>query len=328
MKQKLLILPGILILLGAFFYFRPNQVQLVGPRTMVNLWPVRSIDTVKYSRDIAREKSNVLEFNVVINAQVGNIAKTGANYIALGTPYDDEFKPFLKRWVDVARKYHLNVWFRGNFSGWEGWFNYPKIDRAEHLKLTEQFILNNTDLFEDGDIFTPCSECENGGPGDPRQIGDIDGYRQFLKLEYQVANSAFAKTGKKVRAGYFSMNGDVARLVMDKSTTAALGGIVVIDHYVDTPQKLVSDIKEIASSSGGQVFLGEFGVPIPDITGDMSEAQQADWIKSALTLLSNEHELVGLNYWVNVGGSTQLWDGDNKPKKAVPILTQFYSLKR
>jgi len=272
---------------------------------------IRSIDTVKYSRDIAREKEEDQSFDAVITRQVVDIAATGATHIAIGTPYDSEFIPFLRRWVLEARKNNLKVWFRGNFSGWEGWFGYPKINRETHTRLTGEFILNNADLFEDSDIFTPCPECENGG-GDPRRIGDKD---------------AFSKNNKKVLAGFFSMNGDVASLVMDKDTTTALGGIVVVDHYVKDVDTLIKDIREYAQNTGGKVVLGEFGVPIPDIHGNMSEDEQNEWLKDAFEKFQQTPELIGVNYWVSVGGSTQLWNGDGVAKKAVETIKKYYSIK-
>ena len=72
----------------------------------------------------------------------------------------------------VVRKHGLSVWFRGNFSGWEEWFGYPKIKAYEHINKTRNFIINNPELFADGDIFTSCPECENGGPGDPRDTNN------------------------------------------------------------------------------------------------------------------------------------------------------------
>src|SRR5260221_5347891 len=102
-----------------------------------NQWQVRSIDTMKYSRDRSRQALDDLAFNKVIDKQISLIAKTGANYVAIDTPYDLEFLPILKRWVVVARRYHLHVWFRGNFSGWEGWFGYAKMSQHDHLKKTQ-----------------------------------------------------------------------------------------------------------------------------------------------------------------------------------------------
>ena len=288
-------------------------------------WPVQSIDTMKYSRDEAAAQLLDPTFDKTIDQQIHAIAQTGATYVAIATPYDPEFVPMLARWVATARKYNLHVWFRGNFSGWEGWFSYAAITRDQHKELLDTFIRNNPDLFKDGDIFTSCPECENGGPGDPRQTGDVTGYRQFLISEYQIATNAFQSIHKKVSVGYTSMNFDVARLVMDPATTKALGGIVTIDHYVSSPEILAMNIRDLARESGGKIFLGEFGVPIPDINGDMTETDQASWIKQALTLLSGEPEVIGINYWVGFGGTTALWNDDGSPRTAVPVITSFFS---
>jgi len=285
---------------------------------------VQSIDTMKFSRDVAREKLKDLSYDQEIQTQVKNIANTGATHVAIATPYDEEFLPFLKRWVKAARDSELNVWFRGNFSGWEKWFDYPKISRDEHTAKTKEFILKNPDLFEDGDIFSSCPECENGGPGDPRMKGDAEGFKRFIIAEYQAAKDSFQSIGKQVSANYYSMNGDVARLIMDEETTKGLDGIVTIDHYVSTTEKLLQDIKDYAQRSGGKVVLGEFGAPIPDIHGKMSEDDQARWIDQAMIELVSLPDVAGVNYWTNRGSSTQLWTDNNEPLKAVEILAKYY----
>ena len=127
-------------------------------RGKLTWWEIQSIDTVKYSRDVAREKAKDFSYDEIIDNQVRLIAETGATHVAIGTPYDSEFVPFLSRWVKAARKYNLNVWFRGNLSGWEGWFGYKKITRAEHIQKIREFILGNGGLFAEGDIFSSCPE--------------------------------------------------------------------------------------------------------------------------------------------------------------------------
>lgn len=288
-------------------------------------WKIQSIDTMKISRDLAREKLRDLSFDTTIDMQIKQIAQTGATHVGIATPYDDQFIPILNRWVQSARNHNLKVWFRGNFSGWEKWFGYPAISRAQHLAQTADFIKANGNLFEEGDIFTPCPECENGGPGDPRLNGDSDGHKQFLIDSYRVATEAFRSIGKGIEVGYYSMNYDVAKLIMDPKTTTALGGIVTIDHYVRTPERLDADISAIARSSGGRVYLGEFGAPIPDIHGNLSELDQQNWIDQALRLIAENPHVVGVNYWVNVGGSTALWKNDGTEKKAVKALTTAYT---
>ncbi len=306
-----------------------SRKQNVLVNSPLPIWNIRSIDTMKYSRDASRETlSERDKFQELIETQVGKIAGTGANYVAIATPYDDEFLSVLRLWVIAARKNNLKVWFRGNWAGWEGWFGFSKIDRATHIQKTKDFILKNTDLFLDGDIFNACPECENGGPGDPRNNGDVNGHRKFIIDEYKVTKDAFAKIGKNVASNYFSMNGDVAKLVMDKDTTKALDGLVVVDHYVKSTDRLASDIKKLAQSSGGKIVLGEFGAPIPDIHGKMDDQAQAEWVVSALDKLSNIDELVGVNYWVGFGGSTEIWNtSDGFERTAVSKLRNYFSPK-
>ncbi len=101
------------------------------------IFTVQSIDTMKYSRDKARITLKDPSFNQEIKTQIKLIAETGANYVAIDTPYDLEFIPVLKRWVDAAHEQGLSVWFRGNLSGWESWFGYNRIDSKEHARLLD-----------------------------------------------------------------------------------------------------------------------------------------------------------------------------------------------
>jgi len=121
------------------------------------------------------------------------------------------------------------------------------------------------------------------------------------------------------------MNKDVAALIMDKKTTFAMGGLVTIDHYVASPEELSQDIEALARSSGGRILLGEFGAPIPDINGEMSEDQQAEWIKKAGIALVSSKYLEGVSYWTNSGGSTQLWNDNGSKRKAVGALAMIYN---
>lgn len=328
--MKLWIVTAFVLTLGASLFFtvrlhREYAVTLAHPSEW---WAIQSIDTMKYSRDLSREKLNSTSFESVIDRQVRDIAAAGATHVAIATPYDEEFLPILQRWVAAARRHDLSVWFRGNFSGWEKWFGYPAMTRQQHTDATLRFISENPDLFADGDLFTACPECENGGPGDPRRVGDVDGYRRFLIDEYKTATEAFRTARKSVSAGYVSMNYDVARLIMDRETTAALGGVVTIDHYIKDPAQLARDAASLAAQSGGKIFFGEFGAPIPDIHGKFTEADQSDWITNALDALAREPSVIGVNYWVGTGGSTQLWDDAGTPKQGVHALKSYFSPKQ
>lgn len=325
--MKLFVRAGIFlsaIIFAGVIVFYP-RVRPLATSTRLGRWKFQSIDTMKYSRDTSREKLADFRFDSVIDEQVGNIAQTGATHVAIATPYDEEFTPFMKRWVTAARKHNLRVWFRGNWSGWERWFGYSKITREEHIAKTVAFVLNHRELFADGDVFSSCPECENGGPGNPHITGDVRGHREFLITEYLAVKEAFARINKNVAANYFSMNGDVAKLIMDKPTTTALDGIVTIDHYVSTPKQLVDDIAFISRQSGGRVVLGEFGAPIPDIHGKMNADEQASYLGQTLRALLEAPELVGISYWTGTGGSTAIWTESGEPKVAVSVITKYFS---
>lgn len=304
----------------------PTFQQAVSERqTNPGFWEFQAIDTMKYSRDPSREFLGKMdEAAELVEQQVGNIAATGATHIGIATPYDEEFMPIMNMWVSAARRHGLFVWYRGNWSGWEQWFGYPRITRDEHLAKTKLFIETHPDLFENGDIFSPCPECENGGAGDPRLNGDPEGHRQFLIAEHEMMQEAFRSIGKNVTINYNSMNGDVARLIMDEPTTKALGGVIAIDHYVRTQEKLVQDARDLAARSKGKIVFGEFGNPIPDIHGEQTPEEQAEWLEKALDLMAREPSIYGLSYWTSVGGSTEIWESDGTAKPAVEVLTRYF----
>lgn len=230
--------------------------------------------------------------------------------------------------MNEARKDHLKVWFRGNFSAWEGWFGYTKmIDYNQHHALTKAFITKHPDLFEDGDIFTPIPEPENGGPGDPRGSDQKSAdFNAFLVASYNNCVQSFAIIGKQVRCGFFSTNGDIAKTVLTPQTVAQIGNVVVIDHYVDNPEQMQLDISYLTNKfPRAKIVLGEFGAPIPDINGDMTEQQQNDFIAELLQVFyENKASIAGVNYWTLAGGSTSLLRDDFSEKPAFATLADYF----
>lgn len=292
-------------------------------------WEWQCIDTMKYSRDTARawgDKPD--ELTAEIKLQIKTIKDMGANCVALATPYDDEFVPFLTKWVDAARKNNLKIWFRGNFSGWEGWFDYPKLKSPEeHNQKTYTFIVNNPDLFTNGDIFTPAPEPENGIFGDPRQSNDKrNSFNKFLKSSYANCQKAFSQIGKKVVCGAFSTNYDVARDSLDKNTVSQVGNNVAIDHYISDASKYDSDLANIHNKYGASVFVGEFGAPIPDLNGGMGDTSQSKFVGELLLAIYKHRDFVsGLNYWTLRGGSTQIIDDIGNIRSVSGTLKSYFS---
>src|SRR5258706_818922 len=286
-------------------------------------WQFASADTMKYSRDTAGNPDSVK----LIPRIIKEATDVNPTHISIATPYDEQFYPVLNAWVLEVRKYNKKVWFRGNFSSWEGWFGYTKFsDIYDHNKMTRAFILNHKDLFEDGDIVTPVPEPENGGLGDPRTSGEIAvKFNDFLVSSYQNCNKAFEEINKKVTCGYFSMNADVAKQVLNETTVKGIGNVIAIDHYVADPMQMEKDIDYLSQKYDAKIVLGEYGAPIPDINGQMTEVEQADFIGKLLNVLYLKREkIIGINYWVSTGGSTALINDDGNPRMAAEIVKNYY----
>ena len=311
-----------------YIFFAPSTQTFAASNLQEKetLFGIQAIDTMKESRDRARAVISDPSYDSKIDAQMRLVKEAGATHVSIATPYDEEFVPVLKRWVASARRHGLSVWFRGNFSGWEGWFDYPRITPSQHLAKTKTFIIAHPELFENGDIFSPCPECENGAMGDPRVTGKVADYRTFLIAEHTTVQAAFQLIGKQVTGTYPSMNADVARLIMDRPTTAALGGMVVIDHYVRTPEQFRQDVINIGNASAGAVALGELGGPIPDLQGYLSEKDQAAYIEKLMGALWTQNDNIPLvNYWVLSDGSTALLNANGTPRAAYEIVRKYFT---
>ncbi len=293
----------------------------------VGFWPNQCVDTMKYSRDAAREYIQRSDFDFFLEQEMTLIQKSGANCVAIGTPYDEEFVPYLTAWVNKARQYNLRIWFRGNMSGWEGWFDYDRFTNTEqHREGVANLITKHPELFKQGDIFTPAPEPENGILGDPQQsVTNRENFVKFLPEAYDNCVQSFAQINISVTCGYFSVNGDVANEIFTKDLLDKTGNVLVIDHYVSSPQKLIADIQDFNKRFGVPIMLGEFGAPIPDIHGSLTDDEQAEFIENSFAeLFKNKNIVAGVNYWVLRGGSTSVVNDGSETRPAFGILQKYF----
>lgn len=304
-------------------------------------WPVQSVDTMKHSRDHAR-KPLTENRQAMIRAELAAIKGVGATHAAIATPYNQEFLPQLRFWVQEARKQGLNVWFRGNWCEWEGWFDYPVwMDTYDkHIEATGDFLRCHPELFADGDSFTGCPEPENSSKlGDPRFNGRREEFLRFIRQSYDLGTQSFRRMGKQVSINWFSMNGDVGRDVMDQRTVDHIGSLVTIDHYVPDVAAMTRFVDDIHRKFKCKVLIGEFGAPLPGLNlkngeNEWTSRQQATFVRDVLQALSERKEYVlGVNYWVSAGGPddlTRIFDPHpNQPayvrRPAADVLTQFFN---
>jgi hypothetical protein len=308
-----------------FCFFLPLKLTYAASNiTPSEIWAVRSVDTMKTSRDLAREKLNDQLYVTSISKELVLIKELGANYVTIDTPYDDEFYPYLLRWVTEARKTGLHIWFRGNFSGWEGWFGYPKnMTPQEHLRKTAEFIATHAQLFQDGDAFDPCPECENAGHW--IQPEGNTAFNEFIMNQQVVLKVAFDAIHKNVHTNWTSIIGGRAKEVLNTQAITSLNNIVTIDHYVETPTDMAMYIDYFSGPMKSQVLIGEFGAPIPDINGPMDQIQQANFIDSVFSVLyTKHHHVLGINYFALSNGTTEIIDGKGNSTQAYTLIQKYY----
>ncbi|OGG12582.1 hypothetical protein A3D77_04550 [Candidatus Gottesmanbacteria bacterium RIFCSPHIGHO2_02_FULL_39_11] len=310
------------ILLFALLYLSIPQTAHAGEPFQI--WNYQCIDTMKTSRDRARQWAGDPHVESLISKEVTLVKNLGANCIAISTPYNEEFIPYLKIWSEEAHKQNLSVWFRGNFAEWEGWFEYPKnLTPEELLTKTAKFIASHSDLFKDGDAFDSCPECEGVGPWLlPR---DTSLYLSFKIKQQEVARAAFKAIGKNIITNRLAVIGGRAKDYYDLKTAEALGNLVVIDHYVKTVDDMKTYVEYFDTKLKSKTFIGEFGAPIPDINGRMNETQQADFVESIFDYLYRQKNKVdGVNYWVLSDGTTALVNDDYTPKEVFSVIEKYY----
>lgn len=290
------------------------------------LWKYQCIDTMKTSRDNARRWINDKNLDLYIEKELSAIVEVGGNCVALDTPYNEEFLPYLRKWVKIARKKNLKIWYRGNFAEWEGWFNYPKgMSEDELIVRSNEFIRKNKDLFKDGDVFTAAPEAENGGPFNQVEAWEHEGYRAFLIRVHAETQKTFDEIGRKVETNWLSMNGGFARRMFDQPTIDSLGRVAALDHYIKTAPEMGEYIRYFRDTFKAKVVIGEFGAPVPDINGSMTEDQQAVFIESLMEeLYKHKDDVHGINYWVTYDSSTEILNDDYSPKKAAFAIQKYF----
>ncbi len=316
---KITILASIIFM---FFHNAPSYASTLSTR----FWQYQCIDTMKTSRDRARVWIQDPKMQTYIDKELSAIVGMGGNCVAIDTPYDPEFLPYLEAWVKGARTHHLHIWFRGGFSSWEGWFDYPVVtDPSTYFPKIQAFITKHPDLFMVGDSFSGFVEAENGGPFKGTVLDQKDAYRRFLIQEFTTEDAAFAIIHKQVITNWLSMNGGIAMNVLDPNTIQAIHGTVTIDHYVASIDKMANAINDIIRDYHANIVIGEFGAPVPQINGDMTNTQQADFVSGLLNQMYRyKNNVIGVNYWNLYDGSTALLQDNFSSKPVVQSIKNYF----
>lgn len=288
------------------------------------IWTLRSIDTMAWSKDQLQNQIPATSIDQLLRTDRG----AGANTVAVEVPYDaaDTYSPpvtpgYEATWTSAAHALGLHVWFRSHWNNWQGDYGFPietptsdpgralgtaaavldGEDTTSYLALTYYWILDNADLFQNGDIFTPAAEPENAGiaPGCQAEcmFSSVAVYNQWLQDSMTVDRDAFASLHLQVQVGYWGTSGWIATNGYLSQATVQDMGVLAVDDYFQSPAELVANLSQIEATYHVPLMVGEWG----DIWdgGDLSlMVPEVDAIMAAVSQLPN---VVGFNYWRDIG---------------------------
>lgn len=253
---------------------------------------------------------------------------TGADTVAVEVPYDAAatYSPpvapgYEPTWSEAAHSLGLHVWFRSHWNSWEGDYGFPKEtptssparalgtanavldgqDTTSYLALTYHWILDNADLFQSGDTFTPAAEPENAGISplctSNCMFSSVSVYNQWLQDSMTVDRDAFASLHLNVQVGYWGTNGWIATNGYLSQATVQDMGVLAVDDYFQSPAALVANLAQIEATYHVPLVVGEWG----DIWDDGNLTLMGPEVNSVLAAVAQLPYVIGFNYWRDIG---------------------------
>lgn len=256
----------------------------------------------------------------------------GINFVSLAVPYDNVTK--YTNYVTDARSKGFKVWHRSHWNNWQG-DNSAAADLSaqNYLDQTYDFIVNNPTLFQNGDMFGTCVECNNAdgvnstGPFRTAGSFSFSKYNAFLKDQVRYANAAFKSIGKTIYTWPISFSLSLMNLngqaldSGDGGNSSGLGnadivnyfgGILTIDHYLSNAYRFndstkywdrySSDLDKIhAAFPDCKIMIGEWGY---HTTVAVSAGEKHGMFEQLVNVLKSKSYIIGVNFWVHMGSNT------------------------
>jgi hypothetical protein len=294
--------------------------------TQAASWSIQSVSSMKETKDrVCGQRSS--EF---IQKWVDKAVELGANYVSIETPYDSpacgNSVAYTNLWVNVIRSRGLKIWHRHMPLAFEGIYDTVKNPSIDYLTIISNYIKANPSFFQEGDIFTPIPEPQNGGIAGVNYCSygicifkNAKDFNAWLRNAIDVSESAFAQIGlgNKIKIGYYGFDGYIAwgdnnpdwDGILEDQTVLKMGNIT-IDHYPEiVGDTMQNDLNELQSRYPNiPIVIGEWGT----ITDGNTENQVIQSMGAA-----RRSSVVGFNYWhFGMGGHEELIREDftNKPQ--------------
>lgn len=329
-RKKLYCLFGLLMLLSFFLNplsAKPNEAQAAG-----SFASLKGVDVMKFTKDTMTNQPSDQEIQNIVSAvksmNVTHISvsipmDSDADYPAGGKPSPRTSAALAQKWADTIHGAGLKVIWRGTWSGIEGIYGFPKRVGANRfptglaataetdgsntwLGKTYQYILNNPNLFQAGDVWAPLPERTEGIFSDSTSFlphtspGLQTNFVNFFNDLKTVSDRAFSRLGRTgVLTGMTANNYSEVVSGWLPQSLFDVNGIVAIDYYGinHSAAEMEYDIRNMFKTRGKPVFLQEWGDYWNSGMSQTDRAQYLTGVYSVIERLANEGVLAGFNYW-------------------------------
>jgi hypothetical protein len=312
----------------------PSPIKSGPTPTIENSWAIQSVDAMKVTKDaVCYQRSDAW-----INKWASKAAELGANYVAISTPYDNptcgNAVSYTKHWITAIRAHHLKVWHRQMPLAFEGIYNTPKSNSNTFTTMITDYIKAHPEEYQNGDIFTPIPEPQNGGirgvtycPQNICEFPSKEAFNKWLRDAMTASKTTFHSLGKDgIKIGYFGFDGFVAwgdnnpdwNGILEDATIKQMGNIT-IDHYPElVGDTMKNDLEELKRRYPGvPIIIGEWGA----VTGGNVEQHIQNTMEAA-----KQPIVKGFNYWQfgPTGATEQLINDDFSNKIQFKDVQNFY----
>jgi len=230
--------------------------------------------------------------------------------------------------VDWDLSFTDSTYTNGGYCGFSGESSNGQFDsitvthspvRSNWLGRVYNYIVNNTALFADGDLWAPFPEATGHGIFNdntsflPHSGGIQTNFANFFIDLKTVSEAAFAVIGKNVICGMSAQNWSEINSGWIPSSLHTAYNLLICDHYGTdgeghTPTQMKADLRAIKNTYNKTVFLQEWGDYWSTDSGRTNPARNQtqheaylDSMYTAFQELIDEGTLTGFQYWRATG---------------------------
>lgn len=288
-------------------------------------WTVQGVDEMKNTKDVICTPPS----NSTIDSLVAATVEVGANFMPVATPYGHvncggtptDSDTLATTFITKGRAANLRIWHRHAQPKFEGIYGATKErspDGARHLKNIADWIHENASLIQNGDIFTPEAEPQNGGIsgvtscGSVCQFSSTADFNEWLRLVQLTTKLALQAEGFTVTSTWGDPNGvfvgaygfdgfitwgndnpsHVGTSKLEAATVAAMDNYIAIDHY-NSAESMATDLDEAHTMwPSAYYIIGEWGS-----IGATTDSARLTATQDAFTAFAARSWIKGVNYW-------------------------------